>query len=224
MIFELKQKKNKFLEEAYKKSMKELNDFYGINWVRNTPKIFIVNSKEDKCLFRGDGGKNKNADWITGWTPNNDTVFVMNLDKIKTETSHKKGYSKEQYKVLIKHELSHLFYKIMVKNGFYVVWLWEGVAIYTSEQDRFKKKPVKIKYLLNFYDKHMKKYKDKTVSVYFESGFFIKMLVEKFGKEKLLKFLKSLQKVKNKKEFDNLFFKTYKFKLNYKEINKIYLN
>jgi len=37
------------------------------------------------------------------------------------------------------------------------------------------------------------------------------------------KFLKSLQKIKNKKEFDNLFFKTYKFKLNYKEINKDYI-
>ena len=50
------------------------------------------------------------------------------------------------------------------------------------------------------------------------------MLVKKFGKTKFLKFLKSLQKTKNKKEFDSLFFKTYKFKLNYKEINGIYLN
>jgi len=47
MIFELRQKKNKFLEETYKKSMKELNGFYGINWVKNTPKVFILNSRDD---------------------------------------------------------------------------------------------------------------------------------------------------------------------------------
>ncbi|OGD67897.1 hypothetical protein A3E89_02230 [Candidatus Campbellbacteria bacterium RIFCSPHIGHO2_12_FULL_35_10] len=56
MIFELKQKKDKFLDKAYKDSMKELNDFYGINWTRNTPKIFIVNSREDKALLKEDMG------------------------------------------------------------------------------------------------------------------------------------------------------------------------
>jgi len=162
------------------------------------------------------------ADWTVGWTPTIDTVFVMNRLKIKTETSHKKGYTKEQYKSLIKHELSHLFFKILVKGGFRPVWLWEGVAIYTSEQDRFKKRLEEFKQFLNFYDSHMSE--DGKTSVYYESGFFVEMLVEKFGKKKFLNFLKSLQKVKNRKEFDNLFFKTYKFKLNYKEINKSYKN
>ncbi|OGD69683.1 hypothetical protein A3I18_00995 [Candidatus Campbellbacteria bacterium RIFCSPLOWO2_02_FULL_35_11] len=221
MIFELKQKKDKFLDKAYKDSMKELNDFYGINWTRNTPKIFIVNSREDKALLKEDMG-NGSADWTVGWTPTIDTVFVMNRLKIKTETSHKKGYTKEQYKSLIKHELSHLFFKILVKGGFRPVWLWEGVAIYTSEQDRFKKRLEEFKQFLNFYDSHMSE--DGKTSVYYESGFFVEMLVEKFGKKKFLNFLKSLQKVKNRKEFDNLFFKTYKFKLNYKEINKSYKN
>jgi len=49
----------------------------------------------------------------------------------------------------------------------------------------------------------------------------LRFFLDSLGKGK---FLKSLQKIKNKKEFDNLFFKTYKFKLNYKEINKVYLN
>lgn len=199
--------------------MKELNDFYGMNWIYNVPKIFIVNSGEDKNLLRG----NSKNEWAVGWTPGRDTVFIMDRLKIKTETSQTENYSKNRYKALIKHELSHLFFKILVNyNNYNIVWLWEGVAIYTSGQNQFKKRPEKLSQFLSFYDDHMSK--DGKKSVYYESGFFVEMLVKKFGKEKLLKFLRSLQKIKNKKEFDNLFFKTYKFKLNYREINKIYLN
>jgi len=44
MIFELKQKKNNLIEEAYQQSMKELNAFYEIDWVRNIPKVFVLKS------------------------------------------------------------------------------------------------------------------------------------------------------------------------------------
>ena len=37
MIFELKEKKDELLKEMYKKSMKELNKFFELNWKRNTP-------------------------------------------------------------------------------------------------------------------------------------------------------------------------------------------
>lgn len=224
MIFELKQKNNKWLESVYEKSMKELNEFYGINWVRNTPGIFIVRTRKEINVLKGLNLDDRSMDWVTWWTSRDGKVYVLEYSKIKSESSHLEDYSKKEYEFLIKHELSHLFFSVLVKSQYQCVWLWEGVAIYTSGQNDFKKRPEKIKYMLNFYDKHKKDYGDKKVSVYFESGFFIGMLVEKFGKEKLLKFLKSLSKVNNRKEFDHLFFKTYKFKLNYKEINKIYQN
>lgn len=63
MIFELKQKNSKFIEEAYKNSMKELNAFYEINWIRNVPNIFILNSRKDINDIRGKQAE----DWVVGW-------------------------------------------------------------------------------------------------------------------------------------------------------------
>ena len=216
MIFELKQKKNKFIEEAYHHSMKDLNAFYEIDWVRNTPKIFVLKSRQEIYTVRGE----KTEDWVVGWTGGFNIIYILDITKIKTESSHKKGYSKKEYVALIKHELSHLFFNILVKGSYHSTWLWEGTAIYTAGQDKFKVRPDKFSQFLDFYEQHTKGKQ----TVYYESGFFVEMLVEKFGKKKFLGFLKSLQKIKNRKEFDALFFKTYKFKLNYKDINKIYKN
>lgn len=213
MIFGLKQKKSKFLEEAYDLSMKELKSFYEVDWIRNTPKVYILNSREEIDAVCG----KETEKWVIGWVEGFNILYLLNFYKIKAESSHKNGYTKKEYYALIKHELSHLFFKILVKDGYRPIWLWEGVAIYTAGQNEFKTKPDKFSQFLDFYDKH----KEKKRSVYHESGLFVEMLVEKFGKTKFLNFLRSLPKVKNKKEFDNLFFKTYGFKLNYREINKI---
>jgi hypothetical protein len=208
MIFQIKQKKNKFLEEVYNKSMQELNDFYGINWIENRPKIVIVNDRKtiDSLHSR------KTEDWLVGWADFGSTIYLLNSLNYKTESNH--TFKKESYSMLIKHELSHLFFGILIKQNYAPVWLNEGVAIYLSGQNKFKKEIQEFKTFLNYYDKG-------SCEVYNESGFFVQMLVEKYGKEKFLKFLISLQKIKNRKEFDSLFFKTYKFSLNYKEINKI---
>jgi hypothetical protein len=213
MIFELKQKRSKFLKEAYNLSMKELRSFYEVDWIKNTPKIFILNSRKEIDAIQGQ----KTERWVIGWVEGFNTLYLLNILKIKTESSHKEGYSKKEYVAFIKHELSHLFFKILTKNSYRPIWLWEGVAIYSSGQNDFKKKPEKFSQFLDFYDRHVKGKR----SVYYESGFFVEMLVEKFGKTKFLNFLKSLPNVKNRKEFDVLFFKTFKFRLNYKEINKV---
>jgi len=211
MIFNIKQKKNKFIEENYESSMKELGEFYGINWVINQPKVFIIKDRKDVENVRG----KKTEKWIIGWAYGFNHIYILDYDQIKKE---RKNFSKKDYQMFIQHELSHLFSKIITKEGYQPVWLWEGVAIYTSGQNEIKIKLEKFNQLLSFYEDH----KVGKENVYYESGFFVQMLVEKFGKAKFIKFLKSLQKIKNRKEFDNLFFKIYKFKLNYKEINKIY--
>ena len=213
MIFELKHNKSKFIEEAYNLSMKELRSFYEVDWVRNIPKVYILNSREEIDAVSG----KETEKWVIGWVEGFNTLYLLNFLKIKAESSHKSGYTKKEYRALMKHELSHLFLKILVKNGYRPIWLWEGVPIYTSGQNEFKTKPDKFSQFLDFYDKH----KEKKRSVYHESGLFVEMLIEKFGKTKFLNFLRSLHKIKNRKEFDSLFFKTFKFRLNYKEINKI---
>ena len=117
MIFQIKQKKNKLIEEAYKKSMKELNEFYGINWVENRPKIFIVQNRKEVLAFLG----KKYGEWALGWISGFNALYILDHSYIKEE---RKGYSKKDYEMLIKHELSHLFFKIIIKEGYHPIWLW----------------------------------------------------------------------------------------------------
>jgi len=69
-------------------------------------------------------------------------VFILDNNAMEKESSHKK-HSDEQYVASIKHELSHSFFRHVskAKNVSFPKWLWEGVAIYTSGQLVFKRKP-----------------------------------------------------------------------------------
>lgn len=210
MIFKIKQAKDKFLEKAYNDAMKDLNVFYGIGWVRNCPNIFIVENRKDIDDLK----KFKTESWIVGWTSGWD-VFILNEGKMGKESERK--YTKKEYEALLKHELSHLFFGVMsgtIGKKPFPVWLCEGVAIYTADI-QFKKPVKEFNAFLNFYENHGQE-------VYSEAGFFIEILVKKFGKTKLLDLIKSLKTIKTKKDFDKTFNKIYGFKLGYKEINKLH--
>jgi hypothetical protein len=42
----IKQSDSKKIKTFYDKAMKELISFYGVNWVNNTPVIYLVDSRE----------------------------------------------------------------------------------------------------------------------------------------------------------------------------------
>ena len=148
MIFELKQKEDKKLQTVYEKAMKELSEFYGFTFERNKPRVFIVNSRKDIDALQ----EKKTWKWVVGWVENRN-ILVLNKNKFKTESSHDKISDKE-FARLIKHELSHFYYKVIAKQA-YPTWLWEGVAIYTSEQTGRGKVPEKFQQFLKFFDKHV---------------------------------------------------------------------
>ena len=210
MIFDIKQKKDKFIEGVYNKSMKELDEFFDLGWIKNTPFIFIVPDRKtiDK-LYR-----EKTEDWIVAWAQSSSRiVYILDRKNFEKESNHK--YSKEEYIARIKHELAHMF--VFAYSKLFLIrpcWLEEGIAIYLSGQNKFKDKPKEFKSFLASYEKREKE-------VYNESGFFIELLVKKFGKDKLLTLIKSLKDIKSEVEFNNMFKKIYGFELNYKEVNKI---
>ena len=210
MIFELKTKQDKFIEDAYKKSMKEIGEFYGINWIHNTPKMIIWKNREIINKFEG----NKTEDWFVGKASGRN-IFLLDRKNYEKESSHK--YSHEKYSALLKHEIAHLFFGILSKNNHHPIWLNEGLAIYLSGQNKFKRPPKEFKIFLDYFNKGGRK-------VYREPGFFIELLIKKFGKQKILKLIKSLSKINSEKKFKQEFKKIYKFNLNYKEINKLYKN
>jgi len=47
------QSNNTKVKGFYDKAMKELIDFYGINWIENTPVIYLVDSRESFDIISG---------------------------------------------------------------------------------------------------------------------------------------------------------------------------
>lgn len=210
MIFKIIPEKNKFIEKVYNKSMKELNKFYEKEWKEGIPKLIIVNDRKTIDKLNG----HKTEEWVVGWSEGRN-IFILNPKNYEKESNHK--YSNEEYSRLIKHELSHSFLNLSSQHPKYKLpsWFSEGIAIFTSGQNKFKKIPKKFEKFLEFHDKGGRE-------VYRESGFVIELLIKKFGKGKLLKLVKELRNIKDKKAFEKLFKEVYGFSLNYKNINRLY--
>lgn len=193
---------NSKVKNFYDRAMRELIDFYGVNWVDNTPIIYLVSSRKDFDLICG----YKTEDWIVGTALGYNTLLLLSPESYEKESRHK--YSDDEYFSLIKHELSHLFYTIFSKgNG--PEWLDEGFAIYLSNQ--LKERPGKFKSFLKYYS-------STDEGVYEESGFVVEGLVKKYGKEKVVGFLKVLPNVNSESDFKEEFEKFFGLKLEYGEL------
>ena len=193
---------NSKVESFYEKAMKELIDFYGVDWVDNTPIIYLVNSRKNFDLIYG----HKTEDWVVGTTLGYNTLLLFSPESYEKYSRHK--YSDEEYYSLIKHELSHLFYTIFSKgNG--PEWLDEGFAIYLSKQ--LKEKPNRFKNFLKYYS-------HTDDGIYKESGFVVDGLIKKYGKGKVVDFLKVLPNINSEGDFKKKFEKYFDLKLEYAEL------
>jgi len=208
MIFELKEKKDKTLEEMYEKAMNELNDFFGIDWIRNIPTIILWNKRKDYDNLRG----KKTEPWERGWQ-NQRIIYMINRNVMEKESGHK--YSREDYFAFLKHELCHSFFMILSNSCSRPLWLNEGVSVYLSNQNKIKKN------FVTTFSCFLEYYYQVGEAIYRESGFAVQLLVEKFGKEKLLELIKSLGKVKSEKDFNKQFKEIYGHNPTYTFFNKL---
>ena len=209
MIFNLNPKKDIFLEKIYDDAIKKFNLFYGLKFGKNVIEIIIVKDRKTIDMLKG----KKTERWLVGWA-NGTSVYVIDRKNYEKDSSHK--YSDEIYAALIKHEMAHVFLKFFACAFYKPIWIDEGMSIFLSGQNKFKKKPKKFKGFLECYDKLEE-------DVYNEAGFFIEFLFNKYGKEKLLELLKGMKDIKSKKEFERLFKQIYGFEINYGEINRKWL-
>jgi hypothetical protein len=182
------------IELMRQKALRELNDFFG---TKLDFKMVLLRKLQD-------------AD---GWVKDK-KVFV--LDPIKWMKKDPKN-TWPQYFALLKHELSHLFVQAYLgrfDKPLYPKWLSEGMAIFLSGQNKFKSGLDEFKIFLDFYAKgSMKMYK--------EAGFAVESLYKRFGKEKLLKLVKSSSKINSKSKFNKLFQKIYGFQPSYVKFNEL---
>ena len=208
MIFETTISKKDWLKKEYIKHMKELNDFWELEWKHNQPRVFLMENKKTIDLFR----RKETKKWQVAAIYKTD-IFLLSPENYEKDSIFK--YSQKEYSALLKHELCHCFFQIISERKNKVIWLDEGLAIYLSEMTDFKyKKPIKLKHFLDSFHEHKEK-------VYQESGFAVKALVETQGKEKIIELVKKLKRAKLKKSFQDLFNEIYGFELNYKNINNL---
>ena len=196
------------LKEHLEQSHQKLCQFFNLDWKENKPGLILIEDRHSIDILQGA----KTEGWIIGFYIGND-IFVLDYEKFGKESSHR-HYTPEKYRCLIKHELAHLFIR-SIANTNKPVWLNEGVCVYVSGQLKHRKEiPEKLSTFLDYYD-------HSGSSVYGEAGFFVEVLVNKFGKEKLIELLKLMKEKKpDKKEFNKLFKQVYGFKLEYGEVNK----
>lgn len=189
------------IKAVYEKAMKELNEFFGMNWVEDKPEIIIVPDRKTIDSIQG----KKTEDWVVGWVEGR-KVYILSREDYEKESCHK--YVEEDYNALIKHELTHCFSDILCNYNKRCAWLLEGISIYLSGQLEFKHKPREYKKFIDFYNKFGE-------DVYSESGFAVEYLIKEYGKGKLIELLKEYGKTKNKEEFAKVFKKIYGFELKY---------
>lgn len=196
------------VEEALEEGLKVLANFSGVTWIENKPKVFLLNTREEVDLLRG----KKTERWVKGFTLGKD-ICVINFDKLETLCGRK--YSEEEYAMLVKHELCHLYYAMLTNKKRLPVWLIEGMAIYFSGQLKSKKAPEKFTNFLDYFSNGGNE-------VYRESGFVMKLLLDKFGKEKVVQLIKEMNVVNTEEDVRNAFKEIFGIDLTYEAINDLY--
>jgi hypothetical protein len=201
-VFKLTSFEDSTIQEYKDKAIADLNTFFGRDWTRNTPKVFVlddrktINSLQEKVT----------EDWVVGFSMGNFAVCILNPSNISTESSH--DGSKYNIEKLIKHELCHSFFqKSFGKTNF--PWITEGVSLYVADQLSNYPAP-------GIFDGFLDGRK-----IYQEAGNVIKLLLDKYGKEKLFEFLKKQAEVKEMDELKSLFETIFEAKLEYSFFNSL---
>ncbi len=204
-VFKIQSESNLKIEIFFKKSKKELDKFFDIEV--DLPKIFLLNSRREFNRYWG----RKTKEWEVGRVENN-FIFVLDPQKYTQESNHK---NPDAFWKTIKHEHCHIYYRKIVGKST-PIWLNEGLAGYLSGQ--VQRKPeideaIKVVDLYNAKIDDTRKYK--------LGYFWVRFLLQKFGRKK---FLRSLNLLKGKvaaEEFRKIFFKVYKIKFNKEELKNI---
>lgn len=205
MTFKISHQDDPFLEKILTESLADLNAFFELYWVHHLPRIIVVDDRATINALKGE----KTEPWVVGWSEVKN-IYVLDRDSFEKESDH--AYSEKEYAALIKHELAHSFFNALSGGTYKPIWLNEGIAIYTSGQNAYKKRPERFGVFLNYFDKGGK-------DLYAEAGFFVQMLVEKHGKQKLLDIVKNLKNIKTPEDLSFAFETAFGFPLSYRAID-----
>jgi len=190
----LSSKIDRKLANFLKLTQKELEKFFNIKI--KPADIFLLESRKQIDSIR----KEKTEPWVVGWVKNN-TIYILNPDVFTKESSHK---DVNAFWRTLKHEYSHIaieqFCGYRCENP---LWLIEGLCCYIAKQN--KEQPTDRELSVIF-----KKRKLAGRELYVVGYFWVRFLIERFGKEKILRLFKALNHSTSLKQFAQKFYQTYK--------------
>lgn len=198
---------NEKVNSFVKKAKLELEDFFGFTWDTNFPSLVMVPDRKTIDSIKGC----KTEDWVIGWADGK-VLYCLQPENFEKESRHK--YSDSFYSNLIKHELTHAFCRYY-SSSTQPMWLFEGIAVHLSNQiySRQFENPNYIDTILNETYTWNNSYND--------SGLIVENLTTKFGKEKIIRLIKSTQDHKTFYDFKHSFKQIYDIAFSKNEIEKI---
>lgn len=179
------------IKKNVKSSLRQSQKFFGLK----TPNIsifFLYKREEmDKIACY------KTARWVVGYAKKNN-IYIFSPSVFDKVSDH----PLTDFNYVLTHEIVHVFSNKYL-NFVYPAWLNEGLAGYVAKQYEIKR----VDYftdLIKIYD-----FNDWNKNHNYPQAYsFTKFLIEKLGKEKLCKFLRTL-KINTKKQRDVVEFSLY---------------
>jgi hypothetical protein len=196
-------RQDKKYEKYLNACREDLGKWFGVNVLM--PHVFFIQSRKDFDKIRGC----KTEPWMTA-VADRGNIYIMDLKVYTKETSNTDA---KRFWLVLKHEYTHLYYRAITNSG-NPRWLNEGLACYLATQ--VKKTPDE-KVLLG-----LDKFFDEGGEQVYGVGFFwVNYLVESYGKNKLLKLIKTIDSDVTKSKFNANFKSIYGFGLNKGELKKV---
>lgn len=196
-------KPNKKVINYLKTTQKELENFF--NAKIKLPDIFILDSRKQIDQL----WQKKTEPWMVGWASDNN-IFILSPEKFTKESNHKDS---ENFWRVLKHEYVHIAMRKLYGHD-KPKWLNEGLCCYLAKQ--VKKEPTQ-KDALKVFDYYQKG----DWEIYSISYFWVKLLIEEFGKAKLFRLLKILDSQTSEGQFAKNFYRVYKFRYSKTDFKKI---
>jgi hypothetical protein len=176
------------------------------NFKISDPLLFLLYNHEDLDIIWG----KRTEPWFVGAFKNN-SIFILNPDVYESESNHKK----EEFWMHLKHEYCHVYYT-QITGVHYPVWLNEGLASLLSGKKLAQNNIDKSK-LLSVCDY----FKTPDRDVYAIGHFWIKYLIDNFGKDKLLSLIYKIDKGVDAQKFSEEFYRVYGVRFNKESLNKL---
>ncbi len=178
-------------EELIEKASKQVSSFFN----DEVPefKISFLKTREEMDKI----WKRPTPAWVVAKTGNDNDISIFEEDVFERVSHH----PKEDFPKVLAHEITHIYTKSKF-NLTFPMWLNEGIAYVVADQDKKtgEKKDIRQAHTFEEWNKN---------PVYGASGKFVRYLIEKFGKEKLIDLLKEIKENEKKETFKAKFKQTF---------------